>query len=181
MKWLAIILGVIVALVVIVVGVGYMLPTAHVAVGSAQFHKPAAEVFRIITDVGSAATWRKDVKRVDVLPPNGNRLAWRETTKYDVVNYEGEVVHTPQPDVPGRFISRVVSKDLPFGGEWIIDVAANGDASVVMVRENGEVYNPFFRFVSKYVMGHNATINGYLRELGAHFGEVVEPKDSAPR
>lgn len=168
MKWLGIVLGVLVALVVIVVIIGYMLPKTHVAVSSAQFHKPAADLFRTITDVATAATWRKDVERIEMLPANGNRIAWREVSNGDVVNYEGEIVRAPQPGVPGRFISRIVSKDLPYGGEWIIDVSMNGDVSVVTVTENGEVYNPIFRFVSKYVMGHTATIDGYLRALGAH-------------
>jgi hypothetical protein len=180
MKWLGIALGVIAAIVIIVVLIGYTLPKAHVAVSSAQFHRPAAELFRIITDVGSAASWRKDVDRIEMLPPNGNRIAWREVSKNDVVNYEGEIVRAPQPGVPGRFISRIVSKDLPYGGEWIIDVSMNDDISVVTVTENGEVYNPIFRFVSKYVMGHSATIDGYLRALGTHVGESVAPKESAP-
>ena len=180
MKWLGIVLGVIVALVVIVVIIGYTLPKSHVAVSSAQFTRPAADMFRAVTDIASAATWRKDVERIEMLPPNGNRIAWREVSKGDVVNYEGEIVHAPQPGVPGRFISRIVSKDLPYGGEWIIDVAEHGGGSVVTVTENGEVYNPVFRFVSRYVMGHSATINGYLRALGAHVGETVSPRESAP-
>jgi hypothetical protein len=180
MKWLAIVLGVIAALALIVVIVGAMLPQSHVAVSSAQFSKPAADMFRTITDVATAASWRKDVDRIEMLPPNGNRIAWREVSKGDVVNYEGEIVRAPEPGVPGRFISRIVSKDLPYGGEWIIDVSINGNASVVTVTENGEVYNPIFRFVSKYVMGHSATIDGYLRALGTHVGESVTPKESAP-
>jgi len=180
MKWLGIVLGVIAAIILIVVLVGYTLPKAHVAVSSAQFHKPAADLFRTITDVGSAATWRKDVDRIEMLPPNGDRIAWREVSKGDVVDYEGEIVRTPQPGVPGRFISRIVSKDLPYGGEWIIDVSMSRDLSVVTVTENGEVYNPIFRFVSKYVMGHSATIDGYLRALGSHVGEDVTPQRADP-
>jgi hypothetical protein len=180
MKSLGIVLGVIVVLVVIVVIIGYTLPKAHVAVSSAQFHKPAADLFRIITDVGSAATWRKDVQRIEMLPPSGSRIAWREVSKDGVVNYEGEIVRAPSPGVPGRFISHIVSKDLPYGGEWIIDVSMNGGGSVVTVTENGEVYNPIFRFVSRFVMGHSATIDSYLRALGTHVGEDVTPRPAAP-
>ncbi|MDB4890760.1 MAG: Polyketide cyclase/dehydrase, partial [Gemmatimonadetes bacterium] len=102
MKWLAIVLGVIAALALIVVIVGAMLPQSHVAVSSAQFSKPAADMFRTITDVATAASWRKDVDRIEMLPPNGNRIAWREVSKGDVVNYEGEIVRAPEPGVPGR-------------------------------------------------------------------------------
>jgi len=180
MKWLGIGLGVIAALVLIVVLVGMMLPQSHVAVSSAQFTKPAADLFRTITEVATAASWRKDVERVELLPANGNRIAWREVSKNGVVNYEGEIVRAPAPGVPGRFISRITDRNLPYGGEWIIDVSVNNGGSVVTVTENGEVYNPIFRFVSKYVMGHHSTIDGYLRALGAHVGESVTPREAAP-
>ena len=180
MKWLGIGLGVIVALIVIVVIIGYTLPKGHVAVSTAQYRKPAADLFRTITEVATAASWRKDVERIEMLPANGNRIAWREVSKNGVVNYEGEIVRAPAPGVPGRFISRITDKNLPYGGEWIIDVAVNNGGSVVTVTENGEVYNPIFRFVSKYVMGHHSTIDGYLRALGTHVGESVSPKESAP-
>ena len=84
------------------------------------------------------------------------------------------------PGVPGRFISRITDKNLPYGGEWIIDVAVDRDGSIVTVTENGEVYNPIFRFVSKFIMGQTATIDGYLRALGKHVGEEVTPVDAAP-
>ncbi len=115
-----------------------------------------------------------------MLPPNGNRIAWREVSKHGAVNYDGEIVRPPSPGVPGRFISRIVSRDLPYGGEWIVDVAMLDAGSVVTVTENGEVYNPVFRFVSRFVMGHNATIDTYLRALGHHSGESVTPTVAAP-
>ena len=30
------------------------------------------------------------------------------------------------------------------------------------ITERGEVYNPIFRFVSRFVLGHEKTINTYL-------------------
>jgi hypothetical protein len=37
------------------------------------------------------------------------------------------------------------------------------------ITENGEVYNPLFRFVSRFIMGHAATIEKYQRDVAAHF------------
>jgi hypothetical protein len=180
MKWLVIVIGVLVALVLIVVIIGAMLPQSHVAVRSAQLRRPAADVFRTVTDVSSAASWRKDVQRIEMLPPKDNRIAWREVSKNGSVNYEGETVRAPVPGVPGRFISRITDKNLPYGGEWVIGVAVNGDGSIVTVTENGEVYNPIFRFVSKFIMGQTSTIDAYLRALGTHYGEEVTPVDATP-
>lgn len=180
MKWVAIILGGIVALVLVVTVIGATLPKSHVAVRAAHFHRPVEELFNTVIDVPSSPSWRKDIQRIEMLPPKGSRFAWREVSKNGTVSYEGEVVRLPAPSVPGRFISRITDKSLPYGGEWIIDVATTSEGSIVTVTENGEVYNPIFRFVSKYVMGQTATIDGYLRALGRHFGEAVTPVDAAP-
>jgi hypothetical protein len=62
---------------------------------------------------------------------------------------------------------------LPFGGTWTFEVTPIGDGgSVVRITEDGEVYNPVFRFVSRYFMGYTATIDSYLKALGAKFGET---------
>jgi hypothetical protein len=34
--------------------------------------------------------------------------------------------------------------------------------SELRITEEGEVYNPIFRFVSRFIMGHTATIDSYL-------------------
>jgi hypothetical protein len=47
----------------------------------------------------------------------------------------------------------------------------------VRITENGEVYNPLFRFVSRYVIGHNRTIDAYLRALGQATGQEVRIRD----
>jgi len=39
----------------------------------------------------------------------------------------------------------------------------------------GWVSNPTFRFVSRCVMGHTATLDAYLRALGKHFGSEPTP------
>ncbi|HMA23731.1 MAG TPA: hypothetical protein VKP00_07045, partial [Gemmatimonadaceae bacterium] len=48
-------------------------------------------------------------------------------------------------------------------------------ASRVTIVERGSVYNPLFRFVSRFFMGHTATIDAYLRALGKRFGEEPVP------
>ena len=41
------------------------------------------------------------------------------------------------------------------------------------ITENGEVYDPIFRLVSKYVMGHHGTATTFLEDLGHRFGREV--------
>ncbi len=67
---------------------------------------------------------------------------------------------------PRRLVTRVVD-GLPYGGSWTIELVPQGTETRVTITENGEVYNPVFRFVSRFVIGHTATIDKYLAGLGA--------------
>ena len=72
--------------------------------------------------------------------------------------------------------TRIAEKNLPFGGTWTIDIAPTGRQRGA-VTEDGEIYNPIFRFMARFFFGYTATIEGYLRDLGHRFGELtkIEP------
>ena len=59
-----------------------------------------------------------------------------------------------------------------YSGSWL----CQGAGSRVQITEHGEVYNPVFRFVSRFIMGHTTTASAYLKALGARFGATVAPQ-----
>jgi hypothetical protein len=59
----------------------------------------------------------------------------------------------------------------PFSGRWEIDIAPIAGGSKVKITEVGKVSNPFFRFVSKYIIGHSTFMEKYLKGLAGKFGE----------
>ena len=65
-----------------------------------------------------------------------------------------------------RFVARV-RKGLPYGGTWTFDLVPEGAGTRLTITENGEVYNPLFRFLSRFVFGHTATMDKYLADLAA--------------
>ncbi len=79
--------------------------------------------------------------------------------------------------MPSRRVMRIAEKNLPFGGTWTIDIAPAAEGSVVRITEDGEIYNPIFRFMARFFFGYTATIEGFLRDLGQRFGELtnIEP------
>src|SRR5687768_9657483 len=83
MKWAWVVVGVLAAVVLAVVGIGYVLPTDHLATRAVQLEVPPSEVVAAITDVGAYPTWRKDVDSVEVLPPVEGRPSWRERSGGD--------------------------------------------------------------------------------------------------
>jgi hypothetical protein len=76
-------------------------------------------------------------------------------------------VDVVEQDPPRRLVTKVKDTEKMFGGTWTIVVAPAG----ITITENGWVANPIFRFVSRYVMGHHATIDGVLKQVAEKLHE----------
>jgi hypothetical protein len=68
---------------------------------------------------------------------------------------------------PHRFVTEIVKKGLPFGGTWTYEFVPQDSGTTLTITERGEVYNPFFRFVSRFVMGHTRSIDEFMAALRA--------------
>lgn len=170
MKIALIVVGVLVALVAAVFLIGSSLPQNHTASRSANLSAPPDSVWEAITRVEDYPAWRSNVDSVTLIPLPDSRLSWRETSGSDKLSFEAVAMERP-----GHFVARIADKGIPFGGSWDYRIVADGTGSRITITENGEVYNPFFRFVSKYVMGHTSTIDKYLGDLAAKLGGTYEP------
>ncbi len=84
----------------------------------------------------------------------------------DGVRYEQVEVQPPR-----KLVTRIADKNLPYGGTWTYQIVPEDDGCSLIITENGEVYNPFFRFVSRFVIGHTATLDAYLKNVRAKLGE----------
>jgi uncharacterized protein YndB with AHSA1/START domain len=169
-KWIAIIIGVIVLIGMIVYAFGATLPVQHTASRSATLSSPPDTVWSLIADPGRYTSWRKDVTAVDVLPPHDGRPAWRETSNGQPITFE-----ITESDMPRRLVTTIADKGLPFGGSWEYLIEPAGTGSTLTITERGEVYNPIFRFVSRYIMGHTKTMDSYLTALAAKLGDHYTP------
>lgn len=171
MKWLLIALAVLTCLVMLVVTIGLMLPTRHVAAMAATCPAPPDSVWDALNDPAAFPSWRKDVKQVEMLSGPTSSPSWREISSHGGISFVREAAERPH-----RLVTRIVDRDLSFGGRWEYRITPAGQASLVTVTEYGEVYNPVFRFVSRFVMRHTATIDTFLRALGKRFNANVVPK-----
>jgi len=164
MKWALGIAGIIIALVLIVVVIGALLPQHHDATRSAHIDAPPDSVWATLTDVASFPAWRHDVRRVEILPVADGRRAWREHQS-DKPNDRGIAFEMAGASPPRHLVTRITDRGLPFGGEWEYDIAPDAGGSRVTIAEHGEIYNPVFRFVSRFVLGYTGTIDSYLGSL----------------
>jgi hypothetical protein len=76
-----------------------------------------------------------------------------------------------ESEQPLRLVTRIADPNLPFGGTWTYLIAPEAEGCSIEITEHGEVYNPIFRFVSRFIMGHAATIEAYLSALGKRLEE----------
>ena len=70
-----------------------------------------------------------------------------------------------EQEQPRRLVTAIVDKRLPYGGTWTYELAPAAGGTTLTVVERGEVYNPVFRFVSRYVIGHTRTLDAYFADL----------------
>ena len=147
----------------VIAAIGYALPQNHVATVEENIQGAPADVFLRISDVGRYPEWRHDVSKVELL--SSQPLKWREHTGGDVITYQ--VVESRPSE---RFQVRIADPALPFGGSWTYELRAEASGTHVAITERGEVYNPIFRFMSRFVLSRTATMDKFmtaLRQAGA--------------
>jgi uncharacterized protein YndB with AHSA1/START domain len=174
-----VILGALLLFVGIAAVIGMALPHGHVAARTVTVKQTPEQVFAIISDVEKMPTWRTDITRVEILPFEHGRAMFREHGS-DVVTYSVEASEPPR-----RRVVRIADANLPYAGTWTYDVMPAGSAAApitqITITERGEVRNPLFRFIARFMFSHHATIDAYLVALGRKLGESVTPEDAAPR
>lgn len=134
MRW--ILWGVVslVAVIGVIALVGYFLPVAHEASRSAEFNKPPETVYALVSDLKKYSTW---------WPENQTRV---------------EIVEAVPPS---KFVTRIVD-ETDFGGIWTMEIVPTTTGSRLTITERGEIYNPIFRTLAKFVFGHTSTMESCL-------------------
>jgi Polyketide cyclase / dehydrase and lipid transport len=170
MKIILIVVGALVALVVCVVVTGALLPKRHVASRSALFKASPDRLFAL---VAGSQSWRPDVASCELITGDGGKQFQRETSK------RGEtILYELQENRPPLAIERrIATESLPYGGTWSFAFEPVNGGTRVRITEDGEVYNPVFRFVSRFVLGYTATLDAYLKAMGKAAGEDVQPEN----
>lgn len=166
MKYVMWSLGAVMALIGVVLVIGWLLPVEHVASRSASFNASPETVYALISDPAQYPTWRGGVTQVEILSSAEGKLRFREHSSDGPI-----VMEIEEAKPPTCMVTRIADPDQPFGGTWTFEVAPAGTGSTVTITERGEVYNPIFRFMSRFVFGHMAGIEAYLEALKAKLGE----------
>lgn len=157
-KWIGIVLAFLLAIFAMIRAVGARLPVEHRATVSATVAGDVDEVWRRIDGIHAWPTWR--AVEVEILAEDSVRVREAgETILYRIERPGARIL-----------VTEIATPGLPFGGRWTWSVEPGPDgSSAVTITEDGEVYDPVFRFFSRYVFGHDGNIRRALEELQASF------------
>lgn len=159
-----VILGAAAVALIVVLGVGSALPERHRASVTRHLSASPEAVWSALTDLEGQVHWRQDLKAIKVVSLDPVR--WVETKKM------GEVpMKVDRQEEPSVLVTRIDSDSLPYGGTWTFELKQEGPATVVTISEDGFVKPPLFRFLSKFVFGHDKTLKGFADSLEAKFGK----------
>ena len=151
-------IGGLVLLALALYGWGLSLPTDHAITVSKSLTAPPSQVFATIANFVDHPKWRSGVTRVDY------DLAARRVVEK---NSMGELPYKIlKLDAPRLLVTEIDGgKDLGFGGTWVVTVAPIDGGSLVTIVEQGSVYSPFFRLMSKLFFPSDKTAKTYLDDL----------------
>ena len=160
MKW--ILMGVLALALVAALAalIGSRLEQSHRASMTKTFPVPPDVIWSSITDVESFPSWRSDVTRVERLPDRNGKPVWIEEGRSGKITLAVERMEAPR-----ILVGRIADPNLPFGGTWTYEIAPDGAGSRLTITENGEVHNPLFRFMARFVFGYEGTIRSYMASL----------------
>jgi hypothetical protein len=167
MKWVFLAAGVLILLAGAMAAVGAMLARAHYATRKARYGVAPDALYAVLA---GPPGWRSGVTRYGELPDeDGRKRWWEEDTHRRKIAYE-----LVEAKPAGRLVTRIVQPGLPFGGTWTFEIApVPGGGAELRIHEDGEIYNPIFRFMARFLFGYTGAIETYLRDLGAKLGEPV--------
>jgi hypothetical protein len=109
-----------------------------------------------------------------MLPDTMGRARWREVGGGGTIAYE-----VVEGDPERRLVTRIADPDLAFGGTWTYELAPEDGGTRLSITEHGEIYNPLFRFIARFILGYSATLETYLADLARHLAADPSPTPAA--
>ena len=168
MRWLAIGLGIVLGIAVILAGIGYSMPNAHVAQVQADFRASSEAVYAILSDIEDWPQWHPSVTELTPVDAGADQPTWR------ISGPDGSMVITLTGEQAPRRFTTLADGGM-FIGRWTYDVSPRANGTRVTITEEARIDNLLIRGVTVF-RNKTATMERLLRALGEQLGERVEPE-----
>lgn len=164
MKYALIAAAMAAAMALIVYLFGMSLPRNHTSAVTRDFPVPPDRLFAVITNYKAHPQWRTGLKRVNI-DPSGK--GYTEHGEWAIIP-----MNILEQTTPSKLVTEIASDDLGFGGTWTFEITPQLDGSSrLTITERGFVPSPIFRFLSKFVFGHEKTLRTYQEDLARHLAK----------
>jgi hypothetical protein len=161
-------LGIVVAAVLALAGIGYSIQNAHVAQARADYSASPGDVYETLIDFEHWPDWYPGVSSMSRLEEADGLSAWR---------MKGSAGSTTlvllSSQAPERFVVRADGG--MFVGRWTVSVEARSGGSRVTITEEARIDNLVIRGLTVF-QSSTASIEKMLRGLGSQVGETVVPQ-----
>lgn len=155
-------LFVIAGLIALMFVVGLLLPKQREFIRSAQFNSPVERVFTLVTDVGTQASWRSDVKEIKVI----NQNTWTEVPKKGT-----PITFRTKQKIPNQVFHIEIIEPKNFNGYWLGSFASANTGTKVVFKEMVTIANPFARVMSLVFVDLDKSMDLYMADLKVKLGE----------
>jgi uncharacterized protein YndB with AHSA1/START domain len=175
MFWIARILATIVLLVVLIYGVGLLMPSERSVTKTTLIDAVPELVFDVITDVESFPLWRSDLRSLTV-DERGDRWKWTE------VHHGGTTVRvheTVKEPLVGYTFAYENSSGI--GGSWSGTFEPSGDTRTKLnCTETVVVDNPLLRLPAFVLMNIGARLDVFLGDLNRRAVDLGPKEKQSP-
>jgi uncharacterized protein YndB with AHSA1/START domain len=176
MKWVLIVVGGLVALLVLMALIGLVVSRDHRATSTISLKQPPDSIWKVVRDIGGAPAWFSAMQTSERLPDRDGHEVWHQRMSgFDVP------IIVLESSPPRKLVTQIdPTAGGAFGGTWTYELTPDGAGAGtrVSVTEAGWIGNPIFRFMSRFLFGYYGSLDKYLTALGTRFGETVQPTHS---
>jgi uncharacterized protein YndB with AHSA1/START domain len=148
--------------------VGNSIPARQTHTRTITLKQTPEAVFALLTDLPNFPKWNPNMVKIEMLPPIDGREATRQTFKG---NMQMTII-TSESTPPKHLVRSMGDVGGPFEGSWTYDISPTADGSQVVLTEQSEMKNPFFRLMVK-IFGPTKYMDEHLQGMAKNFGETA--------
>jgi uncharacterized protein YndB with AHSA1/START domain len=168
MKILFRILILLIVLAVAAYLVGNSIPARQTHTRTITLKQTPEAIFALLIDLPNFPKWNPNMVKIEMLPPVDGKEATRQTFKG---NMQMTII-TSESTPPKHLVRSMGDVGGPFEGSWTYDISPTADGSQVVLTEQSEMKNPFFRLMVK-IFGPTKYMDEHLQGMAKNFGETA--------
>jgi hypothetical protein len=161
--------GVVLGIVVLMFGVGLLVPADHAARCTVLIRKEPAELWTTVVDFERWAEWNAGIERVVPGPSRDQNDVWLVTADFGEAELEVTKLNEPT-----ELETRMSAGS--FTGTWTYEFLEVPAGTTLTITERGTVSNPLFRTMMLFTDEHGS-MKDFMLALGTEHGLEVEPRE----